>query len=121
MEDWFPGRAGTVERDGLPIGLKAPLLDQVAANPTELFLVPDLGLPGSNRRVCPSLEFHVNVVAVNQWRLVVNEQISIAVRGRFLVIDEWIVDDVGKNVIKVLAGHVDRPRVFLIVAPLGPA
>src|SRR5205085_7635391 len=103
MIDGLPERAA--ERHGLPIALEIPHLDQLAILPTEPSLVPGLRLPGGQVRVGPRLELHEHVVAINQRRLVVDEEVFLTEDGfarRLLLLDEGVVNDIGDHLIRAL-------------------
>src|SRR5262249_22718613 len=84
--DRLPGRAikghCAKGRYGLPVTLKDPLLDQLAVLPVEPLLIPDLRLPVLKRCKDACLELHENIVAIRQWRLVVDKQIAVLIGGR---------------------------------------
>src|SRR5260221_9784139 len=104
MKHRLPAWAGRIERDWLPVSLEIPLLNQVSAHLAQFLRVPGLGLPGSDGSVGSRLKFHVNIVTINERRLVVNEQVSIAVLRRLLLVYEGIIDNVSEHMIEILAG-----------------
>jgi hypothetical protein len=84
----------------------------------ESLLVPRLRAPviGIRKRAC--LEFHEHVVAMEQRRLVVRQEI--APRSRLLGRHIGVVDDVGQGPVQVLAGDAHESLVLWVLPPLEP-
>src|SRR4030095_6420341 len=68
--------------------------------------------------ICSGLALHVEVVAVDQSRLKVCNQVSSLLRLLFLY--EWVVHGVGELMIEALRGEVDHPSVLRREPPLRP-
>src|SRR5262249_12477941 len=97
---------GELDANRFPVTLEIPHLDKLAALPVQPLLVPVLAVPGvyaaigfargritGSRRVAldeaASLEFHEDILAVNQRHLVVREEITASIS--FFGCCEWIV------------------------------
>ena len=120
--DRLPDRAA--KRHRLPIALEIPHLNQLAVLPTEPPLIPGLRLPCRQIGIRPRLEFHEHVVAINQRRLVVNEEVGFAedvLARRLLLFNEGVINDVGEHLIRALPNDIDAAAVAGVMAPLRPA
>jgi hypothetical protein len=117
-----------------PVAVERPLQGELVALPRVADLRPGLRLEpvvvlgvvaphrrvhlGNARGVRAALAHHEHAVAVDERRLVVNEQVAAHVRD--LVADQRIDHDVGEDPLERLAGRAALPGVRRVIAPLVP-
>src|SRR5205085_3360839 len=120
--DRLPTGAVFVGREGhrLPVAGELPLLNELAVDPTVFALAPRLDLPVLDVRELAGLELHEDIVAVDERRLVVHEQVTRGVRAVLLLVHEWVVDDVGQDVRSGLSGHGDEALMLRVLSPVAP-
>ena len=122
MVDRLPARAVLVGREGhrLPVADVVPLGLKLAVDPAELVLAPGLHLPVLDVGVLARLALHENVVAVDERRLIVHQQVAGGIGSHLLLGHERVVDDLGLDVRARLRGHPGEAGVGRVPGPLAP-